>query len=876
MRRILTWTLVVILALTIAAASAGWVWWMLPRYQAQSVARYGPFRQLLASGALRPQQPPGMLQAGAARVDLTPRRPVPLAGYGDRHGRLSTGVHDRISAKALMLDNGRERLAVLTLDQIGTGLGYKRAVLRQVGPQLGLDEHNLLICASHSHSTPGATAKSALAQLATGRYDSRVEAALTRDMCQALRQAARRLVPARLGWAQARAPQFVANRRGDHFTDPTLSVLRVDNMQGRTIALLADFAAHGTCLSAQNMRISGDWPGYLQRYLERAFPGSIALFANGAQGDQAPRCEPGSRGFAAARSVGEGVGRVAAAAARLVSPTDAVRLAGVALPVRLPITALGLLVGRTTQVQALGIGSTALVGVPGEMAAQVGARLRAQVRRLGFPQVAIVGLANDHIGYIISPHQFRAGGYERSISFFGPGLAGWMSSYCENAAMALAVRMSALPGSHELGNGVRVCGPGRCWRQSGQRLVYLAGNAYELGYQHGALLRREIRRAGATLPRALQAETGLPASLVRLALAAVRRPAYILERYLPPEQILETYGLVRGSGLSYDQALFMQVLLPIAEQPTLPQSLGLGPSCSNLVALAPAARGGVPVYGRNLDWGMGSELCRLASVLVYDPAAGNRFVVVGWSGLVGCLTAMNDRGLCIGEESVASPRDCSLQGVPLFALLRQAVQFCDHLPQAERLITRSPGTCGYHITLLEGNARRAETIERTARYWAIRYPRRGLLLGCIDIRRPQEYAGGALPHPAISKSDHSSDSRYLRLWSLAQASYGEIDEGLMMGMMGDRVDPRTNQLTTSGHAVCNGSTLHSVVWQPTALRFWVAQGRLPAPTGGYVPWSLPGLLRQAPGMLAKPAAGSVPPALPRPSSAPAPPPPRVG
>jgi len=867
MKRALAWVLLSLLALAVAVGAAGWYWWLLPRYQAQSVARHGPFRAMLASGRLLPQGPIGPLRAGMASVDISPTRPVPLGGYGARHGRPSTGVHDRIHAKALVLDNGANRVAIITMDQIGCGLSQKRAVLRRVGRMLHLSEDSLLLCASHSHSTPGANARSAAAQLAIGRYDSRVERRLEDDLCRVLTTAAGRLQPARLGCAQVPLPGFVRNRRDqDTFTDPLLTLLKIERPDGKISGLWVNYAAHGTCLPPQNMRVSGDWMGYLQRYLERALPGCVALYSNGAEGDQAPTrprplfarapADPLQADFAEARDIGQGVAQAALAAARHTPATGHISLAGAALPVHLPTTPLGMLIGKSTQVQALGIGDLALVTVPGEMTAEVGAALKERVRRLGFPRVAIVGLANDHIMYVTSPRQYRAGGYEAGMTFYGPGLAALISNQCENAAMCLAVRMAQTPPVSRQGQATR-CGRGVTWRQQGQRIALLQGNAWELGYQHGALLRPEVKRLEQAIPDAVTTEAGLPRPLAPAVLWASRRPSYILERYLPAEFILETYGLAHGAGMDYDRALLVQVMLAIAEQPNIKQSLGLGASCSNLVILGPTATNDSgPLYGRNLDWGMGEVLGDLATVFVYNPNVGNRFVVAGWAGVAGCLTAMNHRGLCIGEESVSSPRDCSLQGQPLFVLIRQAIQHCDTLEQAKRLIIRTPGTCGYHITLLEGgpmNSREgyaasgeALTIERTAHYWAVRRPREGVLSGCIDVRLPAEYEGGRLPHPAISRADGSSDHRYHRLRDLAAQYRGRVDEAVMMRMMSDPVDPDTGQPAAGMNSPCNVNTLHSVVWKPSEGAFWVAQGQVPAPRGGYARFTLADLLAGPP------------------------------
>ncbi|MCC6740380.1 MAG: hypothetical protein IT452_15150, partial [Planctomycetia bacterium] len=59
------------------------------------------------------------LRAGFAREDLTPSRNVPLAGYGDRKGAPSTGVHDRVWARAAVFESEDRKAAVLSVDLVG-------------------------------------------------------------------------------------------------------------------------------------------------------------------------------------------------------------------------------------------------------------------------------------------------------------------------------------------------------------------------------------------------------------------------------------------------------------------------------------------------------------------------------------------------------------------------------------------------------------------------------------------------------------------------------------------------------------------------------------------------------------------------------------
>jgi len=74
---------------------------------------------------------------------------------------------------------------------------------------------------------------------------------------------------------------------------------------------------------------------------------------------------------------------------------------------------------HTTEVQALAIGDDlAIVGLPGEIFADLGLDLRA---RSPFPYTLVLGLANEAIGYVPSRHAYAEGGYEPTSSRLQPG-----------------------------------------------------------------------------------------------------------------------------------------------------------------------------------------------------------------------------------------------------------------------------------------------------------------------------------------------------------------------------------------------------------------------------------------------------------------------
>src|SRR6267142_3095148 len=108
--------------------------------------------------------------------------------------------------------------------------------------------------------------------------------------------------------------------------NPILSVLRADGDDGKCRALLVHFATHPTLLGASNMLISAEWPGVLQQELEAAFPGAVALYCNGAEGDQSPDGAKGTDEFSRVQDFGSRLAEKAEALARKVETRPGLKI----------------------------------------------------------------------------------------------------------------------------------------------------------------------------------------------------------------------------------------------------------------------------------------------------------------------------------------------------------------------------------------------------------------------------------------------------------------------------------------------------------------------------------------------------------------------
>ena len=216
------------------------------------------------------------LRAGAAKVDVTP-------APGQLPERF-LGVLDRIHVRALVLDDGRTRVALVSVDVIGIETGLWREVAGRVEAETGITAERLLLFASHTHSVP--------AQLGAGFVDAIVAA---------VRRALAVLRPATLAVGSGACHvnvnrnlfdpvthQWREGRNDQGPSDKTVTVLRVDDATGAPVAVLFHYAVHAVVTGLLDL-ISADIPGAASRHLEEALGNdAVALWASGCAGDQNP------------------------------------------------------------------------------------------------------------------------------------------------------------------------------------------------------------------------------------------------------------------------------------------------------------------------------------------------------------------------------------------------------------------------------------------------------------------------------------------------------------------------------------------------------------------------------------------------------------
>lgn len=256
-------------------------------------------------------------KAGVAKVKITPKESIWIAGYINRD-HPSEGKLQNLWAKALALeDSNGTRVVLITTDLVGFGKSMSDTIRDRLNRKYNLSRSQIILNSSHTHSGPIVSQRHALVyglsadeELKVKNYSEKLEDLIV----NVARKALNSMKPVQLYSANG-ITRFQVNRRNNIEkdlsaqtelkgpNDYSVPVLKVVGPKGKLLAVAFGYACHATVLNGYQW--SSDYPGYAQEYLEKQYPGAIALFFQGTGGDQNPLPR---RSVALARQYGNELG----------------------------------------------------------------------------------------------------------------------------------------------------------------------------------------------------------------------------------------------------------------------------------------------------------------------------------------------------------------------------------------------------------------------------------------------------------------------------------------------------------------------------------------------------------------------------------------
>lgn len=349
---------------------------------------------------------------------------------------------------------------------------------------------------------------------------------------------------------------------------------------------------------------------------------------------------------------------------------------------------------------------------------------------------------------------------------------------------------------------VGVHGAGRLEMHDGTRVLFLKGTPEEIGEQHGTLLKEEIR----DLVKRVVYGVGVGSSFAkgRWFFGEIEGCVERLSPFIDARTLREMDSIAKAVGY-HPQEIRLANFFPEMFH------------CSGFALLGDATEGKRVYHGRILDYMKGIGLERNAVVTVYQPDEGHAWVNVGYAGFTGSVTAMNDQHISIGE--MGGRGEGNWDGKPMAQLVREVMEKAGTIEEAVEIMRRGPRTCEYYYVIADGRAQTAVGIKATPDIFEVVHPGEG---------HPQ------LDTPIKDTVLLSAGDRYRELVRRVQNGYGKFDMNAARELM--------------TRPVCMNSNIHSVLFAPDTLDFWVANsdGETPASHTRYTKYNLKELLSGPP------------------------------
>jgi isopenicillin-N N-acyltransferase like protein len=366
--------------------------------------------------------------------------------------------------------------------------------------------------------------------------------------------------------------------------------------------------------------------------------------------------------------------------------------------------------------------------------------------------------------------------------------------------------VAVLVGSRAKAETVARCGQGFLEEVDGYRVLHLKGAPYEMGYQHGALLKDHIQANVDYLFNVKAKQKRLeflgvtldPKQLISMIVTIQRR-------YMPQRFLDELRGVADGAECSLEDTMVANFIPELFH-------------CSGFAVMNGATKDGTLYHGRVLDYSTDWGLQEHAVLVVAEPDGYVPYVNVTYAGFIGSVTGMNAEHVSVGEMGGGGRGHWA--GTPMAFLVRRVLEEAKTLDDAVAIFRDSPRTCEYYYVVADGDDNSAVGL---AAHW-----------NTFEVVRPGE-AHPRLPEPTSDTVLLSAGDRYKELARRVREQAGSLDAQSALHLMDCPVAMKSN--------------LHSVLFEPRSTKLWVANASAdgqPAATQKYFAFQFSELLTHQP------------------------------
>jgi len=434
------------------------------------------FRVGVSSGL--PPAPIGIPTAGygEATSGKDPRSPFAKAFAA------TTTEHTPIRAKSVYLWRGMDEFLLIRMDKIGTTSEFLDEFTRRLEKKTGRSwDGKVVLASNHTHLGPGRLWENMIGEFANDQFWPQYYIMFLNSLVDIAIESIKDAEPASFGYGVTSCPECHQDRRCEspEMLDSTMWVVRLDGADGTPKVVLLNFAIHGTVFGWQDYTLSGDAPGIMEEKLEETFDTPVeVLMLQSWGGDVAPSDpevemeQPPNKtirdkydrleriGHAAALHVNELLPQIETTGevkfvSNTIRPPIAYELLGYEAE-EWDYTDGGMMCGTNSDAPCWGedgpepnmaclpmppdmaplqfvlsafrINDLFFFTLPGEPHTDLSLEtIEAVKEATGYENIVLVGYAQDHWGYLMKEYDWLLGGYEPTVSFWGPKQGQYMA-----------------------------------------------------------------------------------------------------------------------------------------------------------------------------------------------------------------------------------------------------------------------------------------------------------------------------------------------------------------------------------------------------------------------------------------------------------------
>lgn len=387
---------------------------------------------------------------------------------------------------------------------------------------------------------------------------------------------------------------------------------------------------------------------------------------------------------------------------------------------------------------------------------------------------------------------------------------------------------------------------GRRETRDGYTIAWLHGTPYEMGYQHGTLLKAELAVG-------MEAVHDHPLLSLMFDVSTKEGLIEVAKENSYPEIVEECQGMVDAAS---DVGVTMDICIGVAAGDLLAEAVAEGipdiediePGCLQVVATDQASADGKLYHARLMDWTLVEYAIENPTIFVRQPNDGIGHIHISYPGVIAPYQGMNAEGIVVASNQ-AYIRDNTVHdrtGESHVQMLARILAQAKSVDEAREMVTSANHMTLETLGVSDAEADEGEFYEMAPAAVGVRSMTDGLVYATNHFVSPETEMLDEDP-----VRDHSA-IRWERLEELLEPTspntlYGSLDPETLVTVLRDRINPRTGEESPvntfdDGKSIATDGALYALVFDPAELRFWFAAGAIPVPQQTFYGFSLGELL----------------------------------